>query len=482
MLQAVGAERAILSILMKEPTLLFDIDDVLDASDFTNGGASAIFSLIKDIILEDKSATIDQYSLISRAEERGVKDFLTLTHNGELLEAIEQTSVSPSSLNRHVGAVKSMSIKRHTIGMLDELKDQIEDFGGDAVDLKAMVEDRVFQEMRSLDSGGEEIECLADDFEDVINAYADHNSFIGLDVGLPRWQRDVGALRNGTVTGLFARAKGGKSQFSAHCATEVAIKQGLPVLYLDTELQLRMQQMRVAGILSGIKYSRIESGAWKSNQEEIDKLTECFGQVKDSPFYYKNIAGRSVRYVIPVIRKWFHKYVGKSEGDKPCCLVIYDYVKLMDMGDLKSAAEWQVLGFLLSAIHDVAAQLNIPILCLGQLNREALKVDSESTIAGSDRITHNVDSLTILRWKRPEELEVDGEQRGNAMMKALLARSGPGHDYNEWINLHFDKSAGQFKEDKRNSEVLAAIQGMSPIRDRLEEVETAPFGDLREDG
>jgi len=481
MLQAVGAERAILSILMKEPTLLFDIDDILSPSDFTNGGAEAIYSLIRDIILEDKAAQIDQYSLISRAEQRGVKDFLSLTHNGELLEALEHTSVGPGSLGRHVNAVKSMSVKRHTINMLDDVKDQVEEFTGDAVDLTSMVEDRVFQEMRSLDTGDEDIDCLADNFESVINAYADQNSLIGLDVGLPRWQRDVGALRNGTVTGLFARAKGGKSQFSAHCAVEVAVKQGLPVLYLDTELQLRMQQMRVAGILSGIGFSRIESGAWKSKQEEVDKLTECFGMVKDSPFYYKNIAGRSFRYVIPVIRKWFHKYVGKSEGDRPSCLVVYDYIKLMDMNDLKGAAEWQVLGFLLSAIHDVAAKLNIPILCLGQLNREALKVDSEGTIAGSDRITHNVDSLTILRWKRPDELEADGEQRGNAMMKALLARSGAGHDYNEWINLHFEKSSGQFKEDKRNSEVIAAIQGISPIRDRLEEAETAPFGELRQD-
>jgi len=481
MLQAVGAERAILSILMKEPTLVFEIDDVIGPADFTNSGAEVIYSLIRDIVLEDRAAQIDQYSLISRAEQRGIKDFLSLTHNGELLEALEHTHVNSSTLGRHVNAVKSMSVKRQTISMLEQVKDQIEDFGGDAIDLKAMVEDRVFQEMRLLDSGGEEIECLADNFENVINAYADQNALIGLDVGLPRWQRDVGALRNGTVTGLFARAKGGKSQFSAHCAVEIAIKQRLPVLYLDTELQLRMQQMRVSGILTAIDFSRIESGAWKSNKEEVDKITKAFGLVKNSPFFYKNIAGRSIRYVIPVIRKWFHKYVGKSEGDTPCCLVVYDYVKLMDSSDLKNAAEWQVLGFLLSAIHDVAAQLNIPILTLGQLNREALRIDSESTIAGSDRITHNVDSLTILRGKKPEELEADGEQRGNCMMKALLARSGPGHDFNEWINLHFDKSAGQFKEDKRNSEVIAAIQGISPIRDRLEEVETAPFGELRQD-
>jgi hypothetical protein len=153
----------------------------------------------------------------------------------------------------------------------------------------------------------------------------------------------------------------------------------------------------------------------------------------------------------------------------------------MDMGDIKNAAEHQVLGFLLSAIHDVAAQLNIPILALGQLNREALKVDNEATVTGSDKITHNVDSLTLMRAKRQEELDSDGEMRGNYLFKTVLARSGAGHDWNEWINIHFEKSAGQFKEDKRNSEVVEALQGNKAVSDRIEDMDTGPFGELRED-
>jgi len=481
MLEAVGAERAVLSILFKKPELLFQIDDVVSEQDFTNSGAKVIYSLIKNLLLEDAAAQIDYYTLISRAEERGLKDFLSLTHNGELLRAIEKTNVDIATLGRHVNAVKSATIKRVTIATLDNLKDNVEEFSGPPIDLKNMVENTVFGAMQSLDRGDDDIVCLADTFEQSINTYADLNEIIGLNVGFPRWQRDCGGIRNGTVTGLFARAKAGKSQFSAHCAVKVAVEQRLPTLYLDTELQLRNQQMRVAGILSGIPYSRIESGAWKESKEEVGKIKRAFEVVKDSPFYYKNISGRSYHHVLPVIRKFFHQKVRESKGDIPRCLVIYDYIKLMDMNDLKAAAEWQILGFLLSAIHDVAAQLNIPILALGQLNREALRVDSEATIAGSDRITHNVDSLTIMRAKRPEEIELDGEQRGNYMLKALLARNGPGHDYNDWVNVHFDKGAGQFVEDKRNSEILAAIQALRPIAERLEEDDIGQFGSVRED-
>jgi len=483
MLQAVGAERAVLAILLKKPEMLFDVDDILSEDDFTNSGSRIIFSLMRDLIIDDPNIELDHYTLISSAEEKGLKDFLALTNNGELLEALEVTkfSVKAKTLPRHVSAVKLASIKRRLLGTLDTLKDDVEDFVGDAIDLKNMVEEKVIGTMKVLNSGADDIEVLGDDFEEVINSYADKNAIVGLDIGLPRWQRDCGGIRNGTVTGIFARAKAGKSQFAAHAAVEVAMKQRLPILYLDTELQLRYQQMRVAGIMTGIQYERIESGVWKSKKEEVKSLSDAFKIVKDSPFYYKNIAGRSVSHVIPVIRKFFHKYVRESVGDNPQCLIVYDYIKLMNIGDLKHAQEYQVLGFLISAIHDVASELNIPILMLGQLNREALKVDSEATVAGSDRITHNVDSLTIIRKKRQEEIEVDGEMRGNHIMKCVLARTGSGHEYDDWVNINFEKSSGQFVEDKRNSEVRESLQQSRPIGDRLEGTETTQFGSLREE-
>ena len=481
MLQAVGAERAILSILMQQPEMLYEIDDVLDASDFTNGGAQVIYGLIKDIVLKDKDATIDSYTLVTEAETTGVDQFLELTQNGALIDAIAATKVKPSSLGRHVEAVKTMTIKRNSIGMLDSLKDDVEDFSGHAVDLKNLIEDRVFREMRALDSGDEEIVRIDDGFEETINNYAEMNSILGLDVGMPRWQKDCGGIRNGTVTGVFARAKTGKSQFSAYCGAQAAIFQQLPTLYLDTELQLRDQQMRLCSILSGIPFDKVESGSWKNNKAQLEKIKESFGLVKDSPFFYKNIAGRSVNHVIPVIRKFVHKYVGESKGDEVKCLIVYDYIKLMNMDDIKSAAEWQVLGFLLSAIHDVAAQLNVPILALGQLNREALRMDNEYTVSGSDRIVHNLDSLTIFRAKKQEEVEHDGSRRGTHIFKVAVARKGPGHPDGDHINVKFDKSCGQFVEDKRNSEVRAALNANRPVQDRLEDMDIGPLGDLKED-
>jgi hypothetical protein len=154
--------------------------------------------------------------------------------------------------------------------------------------------------------------------------------------------------------------------------------------------------------------------------------------------------------VIPTIRKFVYQYLGgKVIGDEPKGLIVYDYIKLMDSSDLKNIQEYQLIGLMLSGLHDCAAKLNVPILALGQLNKQE--------DIGIHRIVHNIDSGTILRPKRREEIEEDGPARGNYALEVKYCRHGPGHGFNEWINVFFDKSCGKFKEDKRNGDVVTAV-------------------------
>lgn len=456
-IEAIGAERAILSILIKSPELYFEACDVLSEADFTVTGNGLIFGVIKHILSDNPDSKLDRYIIFSEAEKLGVRDFFHHTLDGELVEALENSPHSKENFNRFLSNLKQASIKRALINTFDELKDDVELYNGHSIDLKNMVEDKVLNAVKTIDKGEEEVVNLSDDFEETINAYAD-NPTIGLDIGMPRFQKDVGKIRNGSITGLFARAKAGKSQFAMWAAYQTAIKKGLPVLYLDTELQKREQQMRLCGMVSKIPFEEIESGAWRSDKTKIQVIKDAAKEVSGSPLYYRNIAGLSVEYVIPTIRKFVYNQLGgPTEGNEPKGLVIYDYIKLMSAHDLERIKEWQLLGLLASNLHDCVVKYNIPMIALGQLNKDAYKIDSEMTAAGADRLVHNLDSFTILRDKKQEEIEIDGKMRGNSLLKVCVCRHGPGHDGTEWINLHFDKGSGQLQEDKRNSEVAKAV-------------------------
>lgn len=469
-IEAHAAERAILSILIKEPDRFFTINDVLMPGDFVNTGASLIFEIIKDLIVAEESVKIDKHIIISTAEQKNIDGFYHHTLNGELIDAIVEQNVNANNFVKYVAAVKQASIKRALINTCEDLKDEIEDWDGKTTDMRSMVETRILDSIKALDTGEDDVQCLADNFEETINNYADLEGVMGIDIGLPRWQKDIGYIRNGAITGIFASTKVGKSQLSMWSAYKTSVINRLPTLYLDTELQLRQQQMRLCGIITGIPYDVIESGNWKSNREQIVKIKEAFVVMRDAPLYYKNIAGRSVHSVIPMIRKFVYKNLGGPvTGDEGKGLVIYDYIKLMDSTDIDRLQEYQLIGLLMSSLHDCAAHLNIPIMALGQLNKQE--------DIGIRRIIENVDSATILRPKKLEERQEDGPSRGTHILEARFARNGCGHAFNEWVNIHFDKSCGQFREDKRNSEVVTVVK---QLKARLEKEETNKMANVSE--
>ena len=470
-LEAQGAERALVSILYHHPDKLFSINDVLSEADFVNTGSAMIFAIIKELTLKQEGVVIDKHLIFAEAERKGVESFFHHTLNGELVEAIAKMNVNPNNFGRYLTDIKQATIKRALINKCEDLKDAIEHYSGPSLELKNMVENGILDSVRAIDSGQDDILCLADDFEDVINAYADREGELGIDIGFPRWQKDVGFIRNGALTGIFAATKVGKSQFSMWSMYETAVLQRRPVLYLDTELQARQQQMRLCGVISGIPFDVIESGEWKSNKSKIEKIKEAFKVVKDAPIFYKNIAGLSVASVIPTIRKFTYQQLGGPVvGDEPKGLVIYDYIKLMDKIDMSNMQEYQLIGLLMSSLHDCAAHLNIPIMPLGQLNKQG--------DIGIHRIAHNVDSATILRPKSPEERQDDGPHRGTHVLEVRYSRNGPGHEHGEWVNLFFDKSCGQFKEDKRASEIDTVT---NTLKNKMESEDMKKLSEARDE-
>lgn len=480
-LENVNAERFILSILLNKPDVYFEVSDVLSSADFTNSGNQAIFSLVEQLI-KDGTKTIDVPLLLMEAEKRGLDRFLEQTLDGDLIEALIKLKPRADNVGKFISEVKQSTIKRALINTLDEAKDQVVEFSGPAVELRNLIEAKVLGTIQSLDSDKEDMVSLSEDFENVINTYADNPSGQGLDIGMPKWQKDCGGIRNGTITGVFARSKAGKSQHAMWALYQTGIINRLPVLYLDTELQAREQMMRLCGMMTKIPYEEIESGKWRGDAEKLKKIKEAFKIIKGAPIFYRNIAGMSVQHIIPTIRKFATRYLNKGESNKPTGLVIYDYIKLMSSNDLAKAQEYQLLGFLVSELHDLAVQLNFPLMAYGQLNRDALKLDSELAAAGADRIVHLVDSFTIMRVKKPEEIDNDGRQRGNYVFKVCVARYGAGHESsNEWVNVHFDKSCGQFQEDRRNSEVQENITMSNPeIRDALnDDADIMGFGEVK---
>ena len=151
------------------------------------------------------------------------------------------------------------------------------------------------------------------------------------------------------------------------------------------------------------------------------------------------------------------KTVGfEDNGCTKPCLLIYDYLKLTGSSDIKhNIQETQLLGFLISAIHDFSTKYGIPTLATVQLNRDGVKNDGGEYAAGSDRFLWLGSSFTILRKKTTTDLQEDPPANGLKKLIVTDTRFGPGMAEGEYINIVDNLSHAEFKEGMSNAEAMS---------------------------
>lgn len=261
----------------------------------------------------------------------------------------------------------------------------------------------------------------------------------GLSSGFPTYDEAIGGgFRYGSTNYVGARPKGFKSAFALNVAKHITYDQKLPVLYLDTELDKYEEQIpRLLSILSGVSTTKIERGLFTKNDLEESRILEYGKQVSDKnqvPLYHVNIAQVKFTDHLSFAKRWIHSVVGvNNSGIANPCLIVYDYIKLVDPADMKNLQEFQAIGFLATSLQNFALRYKIPILVMCQLNRDGIDKESSSVFAQSDRIVWYCSNCSILKEKSADELGTN--PIGTHKLVPTDVRHGRGVKFREYINL-----------------------------------------------
>ena len=119
--------------------------------------------------------------------------------------------------------------------------------------------------------------------------------------------------------------------------------------------------------------------------------------------------------------------------------------------------EYQVLGFMMTALHNFATKYKVPIVAFIQLNRDGISKESTDTASGSDRIIWLCSNFTIFKRKSDEEIAEDGPTEGNRKLVPLISRHGGGLDDNDYINCHMQGWCAKITEGRTKLEVVNNI-------------------------
>lgn len=459
----IASEKVFLAGVVRYPQRFFEFVEWLDEDDFQHAATKMTFEAVRSLVIDKEAEKLTKAKLVSEAKALGHHNYLSTTKNGEWIDELFNEEVSENELQSYFYEVKRQSLKTKYLESFVDLRDYLASTSDPLSIMISKVENEVVSKVNVIDKGQHAIEDLREGFQEFINSIADDPGHIGLDLGYPIWQERIGHIRNGSVTFIVGTTGSGKSQFGMKAAI-IAARKGLPVLYLDSELNKEDQWIRIAAMIAKIPSEYVETGFWRMSDKELlengvtdphtrDEIMAYGRRLKDQrlwdaveimPMFYQSISGLSVPDVLPHIRRWLLTHVKPDrETRMPQCLIVYDYMKLSMTNEISRGvlAEWQQHGLHVAALHDFMNKYNVPCIAFGQTNNEV--DEGIKCVAGGKRISENVDSVSYFKSKTDQERANDGN--GTHMAKIFKARYGKGL-WGGYINFDADLSCGDFVE------------------------------------
>ena len=268
----------------------------------------------------------------------------------------------------------------------------------------------------------------------------------GIQVGWTVFDRLTNGGQAGDLIIVCARAKMGKSVILTNWAKRFSIDDGLPVLYIDTEMTSEEQEDRLVSILTQIPVSEIMTGLFAVDtehgtaKEKIEKIKNAIEQIKSSPYYHVYMPNFSAEKVTALAKQYKAKYNIQA--------LFMDYIKIpaSQGNSLQQVKEYQALGFFTSTLKDIAGTLKIPVYSAVQENRNDEKGTEKGAgnVAGSDRILQLATKLMFLYAKTDEQIARDTTLLGNRHLKIAYQRNGESDC--PPINLQFDNQVVTIRE------------------------------------
>ena len=462
----VAAERAVLAGICKYGAEgLADVSDLIETNTFTSQSNQIIFRCLTTALL--KSTVVDIPSLLAASAELGLYDILSSKAELEFIRSIFHFPIKLDNIRILAVKIKKLHMAKDIQLSIEEAHRQLSNVtGNESIDeILSLAETPIFNLSAEFakDSDSKPQKLFADGREYLQHLIDNRCDMVGISSGFPIYDKCIGGgLRAGSVNLIVARPKQGKTTHSKTVAMFIAGTLNIPVLMLDTEMNKGDQINKSVASDTRILTEKLETGQFGDNEEHKRKAFAFMDKNVDTPYYYKNIAGKPFHAVLSIMRRWLMTEVGLDEnGRANPCVVIYDYFKIMDKESLDKMQEYQAMGFQISELTDFATQTGMSGLAYVQANRQGINQETTDIISQSDRLLWLCGSCCFLRRKSQEEQVAEGLENGNTKIIPLECRYGPGLD-NDFINMRFNGSYAHFEELTTQKQALA---GQNPNRD-----------------
>lgn len=443
------AEMALLGSLILDPGALDDVIGLVPSSSFFYSEAhGAIYDAIKDIYDAHRAG-----DLVLLTQHLRDNESLEQVGGLDYLERLATQTPSAANAAYYAKLVRAKALLRFLIEACGQTVFDAMNAGTPAFESAVEVLDRA--ETRVFEIAGQVAEIPGETLSQLLNELMDAleanegRAITGVATNFTDLDEMTSGLQRGELLILAARPSMGKTAMALNLAEQVAFggspyaKQGpaTPVGFFSMEMSRQAIAQRLLCARAGVDSHRFRTN--RLRKEDFAALMGAADALSTAPLFIDDTPSLSVMMLRAKARRMVKKYGVQ-------CLFI-DYLQLMTAPGASNDGRQQEVSAISRGVKALARELNIPIVCLAQLNRGAEQREGHrprmADLRESGSIEQDADVIMLLHREEyyhvGDQAWMDENPDKIGLSELIIAkqRNGP----TGTVKLSWDNATTRFK-------------------------------------
>jgi len=418
------SEICILGSIMVNPETLKTIRAEISPTDFVNQKNRLVYEAILNV--DARGEEIIPTSICDVLARHGKLD---QAGGGSYIGEILQSVITSMGTSYHIRNVKLNRLKKDLLAISDVIIKKSKN--GNAQDLLTEAKE-LLAKVKTADLGLN-VYSLADL---LLDAYAslEQQDNRSISTGFTLLDKLIIGWQPGDLIIVAGRPAMGKSLL----AKEFAEASGVPVLFFSLEMSRDQLIKRQLAAHSGVNYTSIRRA--NLTADDMDRIKKATDKLSKIPISYSDKANMSIAEIASTCEA-FRKTNGALG------MVVIDYLQLI-RADGKLEYREREVSQLSQRLKTMARDLDVPVICLAQLNRACEirggdKKPMLSDLRESGSIEQDADTV-IFVWREAAYVEVEyTDGTTNAHEATLIVSKGRNTEIGS-VRVYFDGAHQRF--------------------------------------
>lgn len=413
------AEVAVLgSILLEPEQALETVLTKLDSEEhFHSVAHQAVYRAVRRLSQEGGQ----HVDLVSLGDTLERYNELELTGGREYLMELMSSVVTAANVETYAEIVRQNSLLRRLIRTSSNIIQRCTDPEEDTASMLDEIESDITR-LTGMEAGSEATpiaDCVMGAVSHMESLHRGDEAAVGIQTGYADLDECITGLKPGEMFVLAARPSIGKTAFALNMTANMALAENpVSVGVFSLEMSRELLTLRFLCSEARVNLQDIREGAVA--RARWNEITEAAGRLRDAPICIDDTGNIDIVEMRAKARRMHRKYNVQ--------VLVVDYLQLMKSSSGRNATRENEVAKNSMGIKSLAKELEVPIIVLAQLNRQAEQPGQRpklSHLRESGSIEQDADVVALLHRDREAEAGAEDVNEMDAELIIAKHRNGP---------------------------------------------------------